>query len=189
MIDLGADITAGGSCLQTCLVVEGAEIRIETGFRAWIRFGRVLREEGVIDPRVLAGEPVQGWQAAAVEFYADREEVPRGRGGGRAFDMDVDAPRIVAAFVQAYGIDLTDPALDMHWHLFQALLRAIPAETQLARVMGYRSWTKADEKKKPETRNRELREMWALPEGPSARDDAAVAYQMAAFGDVTGGDA
>lgn len=187
MIDLAADIAAGGECLQQALVVGGEEVPVDTSFRAWLRFGRALSEDGVVDPRVLRGAPVRGWQAAAVRFYADEQELPRkGRGGARQFDDDLDAPLVVAAFRQAYGVDLTDPGLEMHWHLYRALLRGIPSGTRLAEVMQARGWTEADEKRKPETARREARGRWALPSLGGKAADEAVRYQQAWFGGEDG---
>lgn len=190
MIDLAADIAAGGTALQTALVVGGVELPVDTSFRAWLRFGRVARELGACDPRVLLCEPVEGWQEAAASFYADRQELPRAAGEGardRTFDPDADAPLVVAAFAQAYGIDLTDPGTDMHWHLFMALLRGVPQETQLSRVMGYRAW--APGRRSPEAVARELRDVWALPSLTDAEARRAVEYQSEWFGDVSyGGD-
>ena len=48
-----------------------------------------------------------------------------------------DAALIVAAFRQAYGIDLQrDP---LHWNTFQALLAAIPSDTRLGEVISLRN--------------------------------------------------
>ena len=177
MIDLGADTEHGCSPVQTALVVDGKEVPIDTGFRTWLRFGRTLREHRVADPDVLLGRAPEGWARAAVDFYADEQPVPRGggRGGRRAVDMDADAPLIVAAFMQAYGIDLTDTRLDMHWHVFLALLRGLPQSTLMAQVMGWRTWT--DDRRSSEAAARERRDAWALPEMTAADIEAALAYQ------------
>lgn len=189
MLDLAADIGSGGTVLQTCLVVDGVEVPVDTDFRVWLRFGRELDAHAIADPRVLldpASAPA-GWVAAAVSFYADEQELPRSRGGAgaRALDYDMDAPLIVAAFMQAYGIDLTDERLRMHWHLFLALLRAIPQDTLLARAMGHRAWTAADGRKKQETYMAEMRAAWALPSMGAEGARAAVEYQRQWFGDVS----
>ena len=68
-----------------------------------------------------------------------------------------------SSFQQAYGIDLTDPGLSMHWHRFLALLRGLPEDTALARVMGFRGWRADDGRKGREREMRERRAAWALP--------------------------
>lgn len=185
MIDLGADVSAGGACLRQSLVVGGAEVPVDTSFRAWIRFGRVLAEEGVADPRVLRGPAPEGWATEAVAFLEDRQELPRGsRAGRRVLDVDADAALITAAFLQAYGIDLTDPATDMHWHLFLALLRSVPSDTMLAQVMAWRSWEPG--RRSAETEARERLAAWSLPSVTGRDRDEAVAYQLRWFGDAWG---
>lgn len=79
--------------------------------------------------------------------------------------------------MQAYGVDLT--ACDMHWHLFRALLRGLPDSTKLAQAMGWRTWLEGDERRKPTTVRRELRDAWSLPRPDEAE---LVAMQQALFG-------
>lgn len=164
-------------------------VAVRTDFRDWLRFGRVLGESGACDPRVLAGFPDElpsgPWQAAAIEFYESPVACPRPRGQERprALDMALDGDYVVAAFWQAYGIDLT--SCDMHWHLFRALLRGLPDDTRLSQAMGWRTWLEGDERRKPTTVRRELRDAWALPRPD---EDELVAMQQALFGGTTGGD-
>lgn len=56
---------------------------------------------------------------------------------GPAFDYRCDAPYIVAAFQQAYGIDLTTAKL--HWFRFRALFAALPEDTLMAKIMSWRT--------------------------------------------------
>ena len=177
--------------LQTCLVVDGAEVPVDTSFRSWLRFGRILDETGLCDPSVLLGEVPGGfdWRPAALDFLNERPSTPRpsGKPQARAYDLDEDAPYLVGSFQQAYGIDLTDPALSMHWHRFLALLRSLPQSTKLAEIAGYRTWSRADEKRSHESKMAELRTAWELPDkGNGARERAIIAQQMEWFGDVTG---
>lgn len=74
---------------------------------------------------------------ALVEFYtAGPQEVSDRPGSSRteelALDYVTDGPTIVAAFQQAYGIDLTRARL--HWWRFKALMSNLPEETQLAKI-------------------------------------------------------
>ena len=48
-----------------------------------------------------------------------------------------DADLIIAAFRQAYGIDLQ--AQNLHWQTFQALLAAVPSDTRLSEVITLRN--------------------------------------------------
>jgi len=165
---------------------DGAEqlVPVRVDYRHWLRFGRLLRETGACDPHVLANFPQEvpdgPWHEAALEFYASPVACPHGGGGGdrpQALDVALDGDYVVAAFMQAYGIDLT--TADLHWHMFRALLRGLPDSTKLAQVMGWRTWQEGDERKKPAAARRELRDAWSLPRTDEAE---LVEYQRALFG-------
>jgi len=53
------------------------------------------------------------------------------------FDFREDAGRLYAAFVQAYGIDLT--SVDLHWWQFVELFKSLPDDTMLKRVIEIRA--------------------------------------------------
>ena len=93
-------------------------------------FARQLCQQfytGIYIPRVF----VELWQGV-IDFYLAGEQAaepaaakPASRPDtGPAFDYRCDAPYIVAAFQQAYGIDLTTAKL--HWFRFRALFAALP---------------------------------------------------------------
>ena len=88
---------------------------------------------------------------------------------GPAFDYRCDAPYIVAAFQQAYGIDLTREK--MHWFRFRALFAALPEDTLMAKIMGWRTMDLNDYDGKMRERYAELKERFALP--PELRGGAA----------------
>ena len=160
MIDLRFDGLPGS------LVVDGEAVPVNTDFRAWIAFGYAA-ERGIADLRIFQDgtAPAGEWQEAAAEFYESPNPFPRGGadGGERVLDLVLDGDFIVAAFQQAYGIDLTDPGLSMHWHRFLALLRGLPEDTALSRVMGFRGWRADDGREGREREMRERRAAWALP--------------------------
>jgi len=68
--------------------------------------------------------------------------LPRGKreeGGEKALDFWADAPRIYAAFLQAYGIDLLKERGKLHWFSFLALLNNLPGDTKLVEIIGIRT--------------------------------------------------
>ena len=156
---------------------------VETGFRTWVAFEAGLRE-GVASFAIFRhGFRPSGaeWVAGAREFLsppcACPHDVPDR--GDRLLDLVLDGDYVVAAYQQAYGIDLTDPGLDMHWHRFLALLRGLPGDTVLAEAMRMRGWR--EDRRSPSTVSGELRRQWSLP----ARQDAeALSWQREAFGKV-----
>ena len=108
--------------------------------------------------------------AALLEFYAGGE-APEARDAAAqrtsrpqelAFDYACDAPAIVAAFQQAYRIDLTTERL--HWWRFRALFSALPECTTMARIMGYRTMDLSGMQGKELQHYAELKEAFALPQ-------------------------
>lgn len=143
----------------------GVFFEVDTDFRTWIEFERSLRENGIYWAGIFKGRipDSNDWVEAAMEFLLSENVTPRqtGSDGVRAVDYVLDGDYIVAAFQQAYGIDLTSCDY-MHWHRFKALFTGLPDETRMAKIMGYRTWTKSDRKYEDEMR--ENRARWTLPE-------------------------
>lgn len=103
---------------------------------------------------------------ALVEFYtAGPQEVSDRPGSSRteelALDYVTDGPAIVAAFQQAYGIDLTRARL--HWWRFKALMSNLPEETQLVKIIGFRTADLTQFQGAERERRAELKERFALP--------------------------
>ena len=72
-----------------------------------------------------------------------------------------DGPAIVAAFQQAYCIDLTRARL--HWWRFKALMSNLPEETQLVKIIGFRTADLTQFQGEERERRAELKERFALP--------------------------
>ena len=98
-------------------------------------FRRFFRED---IPLPQSGEAFQsmlrfyvGGEAATPEA---RRSVSSSAGSHEvAFDYASDAPYIVAAFQQTYGIDLTNST--MHWWRFRALFLSLPEDTLMHKIM------------------------------------------------------
>ena len=56
----------------------------------------------------------------------------------KTMDFEQDAALIYAAFLQTYGIDLYAVRNQMDWRIFVALLKGIPENTELSRVIKIR---------------------------------------------------
>lgn len=156
---------------------------VHTGFRTWIAFDAGLRG-GVAGFEIFVGDfrPAgTEWVAGARLFLsppcACPHDVPDR--GDRLLDLVLDGDYVVAAYQQAYGIDLTDPGLDMHWHRFLALLRGLPGDTVLAEAMRMRGWR--EDRRSMSAVNESLRRQWSLP---SPQDEATLSWQQEAFGKV-----
>ena len=78
-----------------------------------------------------------------------------------AFDYQCDAGYIVAAFQQAYGIDLTTDKV--HWWRFMALMQALPQETALSQILQIRTTDTSEMDPATRQRYEAAKEQYALP--------------------------
>lgn len=151
--------------LPTGIVSEGRVYELDTDFRTWIAFEHDMYWDGIAGDYIFKGEvplSVDSFEAV-MEFYESPNVTPSHSSGGssdRAIDLVLDGDYIVAAFQQAYGIDLTSIEY-MHWHRFKALLSGLPDETLMAKVMGYRGWKKS--KDGFEESMAKMKAKWKLP--------------------------
>lgn len=161
--------------------VSGAFYAIHTDFRYWLIFADMLKETHTAsDFDFLYKDPPPPNRElgflALFDFYVDKRELPRMKrhaesDARRAVDYDLDAPLIYAAFMEVYGIDLTEACL--HWHKFRALFEGLHG-TRLNDVIGYRVY---DENDKSDYKKMmiELREAWELPEELTDAEKTAIA--------------
>ena len=114
------------------------------------------------------------------DFQSERASKPRSR--DRAYDYDIDAERIYAAFMEQYDIDLS--SVSMHWWKFQALFRALH-DCEFSEVAGYRTIDLSSiHDKKERTRLARLKAKYALPSLLS--DDERIALAGNAFSGGSG---
>ena len=147
------------------LVIGGQPRSIRTGFRYWMQIARMLEDESVPIWERLASlyeladlEPT-GDALADLEAVTDflvRGEKATGKAGRRTFDFDFDAGRIIASFQQQYGLDLTDPAVKLHWWHFLDLMAGLGDDTPMMQAVRIREAelpqgkTKAEKDRKAE---------------------------------------
>lgn len=133
--------------------IDGGSVRIRTEYRVWIAVQRLCDDPSAADSlgaRILAtafdgaarpGEqapplaralasPEAALEAALLFFNFNEPRRPatpeqRRLARIRSFDWDWDAYMVVADFQRLYGMDLTDPALRMHWWRFWSLFRGL----------------------------------------------------------------
>lgn len=176
--------------LPDSLVVNGEAFLVDTDFRTWIKWQHLLMNEKLASKEIFVDKVPErnDWLDAALEFATSPNSTPRTKKtkaeNARLYDFVEDGEFIVASFQQAYGIDLTDPDIKMHWHRFKALFAGLPSDTKMAQIMGYRSYDSAESKKKPETVRANMREMWRLPRLDEA-DIIDMQYKM--FGSLLEG--
>lgn len=179
------------SPLPATVDIGGASVPIRTGYRHGIQVARVA--DSGMDPVIVAAtilriylvEPPRGIEAAldaCMRFHRGGADEPSGGGSGaRLLDWDHDAGRILADFRREYSIDLADPATDMHWWVFLALLSGLSPEAELSRAMHWRDATKPKGMKGEEARQWDrMKKAYALP--PRTTQEA-ISREAAMWGD------
>lgn len=157
---------------------------IDSDYRLFARFeAAMLRAKGESEAGPLITGTLDtflgaGWQAeytvqeafaGLLWFYRGGKDAPDehtaalAKAKPLAFDYILDGPLIVAAFQAAYGLDLTDPATQIHWWRFQALLQGLPETCVFSRVVGWRTADLSGMKGSQLTYYREMQQRYALP--------------------------
>lgn len=68
-------------------------------------------------------------------FCGDLPSAGRRGKGSRIYDFREDAPYLFSAFLSAYGINLLQESMHLHWWAFMALFVSLPENTQMMRIM------------------------------------------------------
>ncbi|MFR7502726.1 MAG: Gp15 family bacteriophage protein [Faecalibacterium sp.] len=123
------------------------------------------------DPHCFLNDPQKIIDAYGymIEFYKAGEKAAESAAAesstapssGLAFDYQCDAGYIVAAFQQAYGIDLTREKV--HWFRFRALFAALPEDTLMAKIMSWRTMDLSEYEGSMRAHYADLQERFALP--------------------------
>lgn len=161
----------------------GRQVKIDTDFRTGILFEQLVQDVSMdATDRLLTAlrlyypeerfgteEELKEAVSRMLWFYrggSDRDlsaEAQGAAGTENAFSYDHDADYIYAAFMQAYGIDLTCKPL--HWWQFRALFKSLPDDTAIMKIIGYRtieiSPNMSKEQKKFYTR---MKRIYRIPE-------------------------
>lgn len=175
--------------LPQTLTVAGAALPVSTDYRTGILFEQLLQDQAMPDDEklitvltlyfgeavfpILSGlEAVQEALGGIMWFYRCGAEETAGTDEGDEaprkdppFSYEHDAAYIYAAFMEAYGIDLTKNRL--HWWQFRALFLGLPETVQLCKIMSYR--TMEIPAKMPKERKQfyqRMKRIYRLPQPP-----------------------
>ena len=112
--------------------------------------------------------PLEAPQAldSLLRFYHGADPPKGGSGGSRgsgelAMDFACDADYLAAAYQQAYGIDLTSERV--HWWRFLALLRSLPEDTMMAKIIHWRTMDTSGMEGRTRQQYEDLKQAFALP--------------------------
>ena len=158
---------------------DGTEYPIHSDVREWIRFESLLANADVpeslkffIALRLIFADNVPDDFHAAHEFvswfYRGGKELPANGGSDisltsrRVYDLEYDSEYIFAAFLEQYGIDLSDIPY-LHWWKFIALFKGLH-DCKMTDIIGYRGAEITDDM--PKSRQAflmDMQEMFELP--------------------------
>ena len=166
--------------LPEVVEIAGTSVKIDTSFRTGIIFEEMLSDPELPDedklltmlelyyPGIVFDETTI---REAIEkifwFYrcgSEPRQTPGGdEGGETVFSYEYDADYIYAGFMSAYRIDLAKETL--HWWQFRALFRSLPEDTQIMKIIGYRSMKISPKLSKEQKEHyKRMKRMYALPE-------------------------
>lgn len=169
--------------------VGGTPVPVNAGFRANILAETIDRGDASARPRLLmclfarggelpaevarsAGEALAeavSWHDAAWSLAQYGRGQRGGGGSGReprpVFDWRADAAIVAADFRRFYGIDIMDPACQMHWYRFMALFLALTrtADALVSQAVSARSPLRGRRSKEERELKSAQASFWALP--------------------------
>lgn len=164
------------------ITVCGQVIPIKTDFRTWIRFENTMLEDCGNEERFKAILDVTNGMYSDIPEFMDQVLWfyrcginQTGKGTGRAkrvYDFEDDQYMIYTAFRQYYNIDLSTAQL--HWWIFKQLFLELPEDSNIKKVMMYRS-IRVTATMSPEQRRyyAEMKRIYALPDNRTAEQKAA----------------
>lgn len=181
--------------LPSTVNVGGISLPLATGHRTWLRVWELtgaddvapwVKALGVFKLAYGGIEPVAGHEEEALEqalAFLDRtlgSDVPprpltmreRRLAKKRLFDWTHDAQRLVADFQREYGMDLTDPGLELHWWRFMALFNGLSDASGTMEAIAVRA-ADLDDKGLSKEGRKSLRERKAGVLLPARNEDEA----------------
>ncbi len=160
--------------LPNTITVEGREFLIKTDFRYWLLFDEIVKEYGkkidLSEFRFLFVDdmPLCDFTKELEAFFNNPNSTPKSSGRKqKVIDFQEDGEYIYASFMSAYGIDLFK--VNMHWHLFKALVIGLPKGTIMSEIMSIRGWKK--DNRKIEKMYEDQQRAWTLPLDKTTREE------------------
>ena len=141
--------------LDDSVEFKGKVYPVKTDFKVWLRFHQIVTDKNKNSAEKSAScilccfdsarckrlpDTLEEAMELLFKFFAAGNE-PKGgkkvKAGKKVFDFTEDSGYIYASFFQEYGIDLAKT--NMHWYRFLALLNNLSENTQLGKIIAWRS--------------------------------------------------
>lgn len=180
--------------LPKSLIIEGEECPIRTDLKTWLKFSQLVDNENIFKalPEMLQlvffklPPKLEGAIYAMLDFYSgiktEHIEKEKGTTKKALFDFEYDAELIYAAFMQQYGIDLSES--NMHWWKFRALVYGLAEDTHFSKVIHFRGVDLNEIKDKEQKAfYRRMKAVYKLPDNRSeqAKEECINAVMESVF--------
>lgn len=183
--------------LPTAYEYNGKSYEMHTDFREWIRFELLMTDPDILPqkkPALLTRlifpivPPDPRLNEFIIWFYSCGKKSPKVKNrksnisqsqkkNAAVYSFEYDDGYIYAAFLEQYGIDLTEIQY-LHWWKFRALFKALH-DVKLCSIMSYRSeeiTSKTSESRKKQIT--ELKQIYALPKSLSEQQKIEKAKRL-----------
>ncbi|WP_304509673.1 bacteriophage Gp15 family protein [Anaerotignum sp.] len=185
------------------LCIEGKEYPIRWDFRVGILYELLMLDEGVkgaekplIALRLFYPVIPENWKEAldGIQWFyclGEKEKCYRGRVNcrkrDRIYSFEHDAGYIYSAFLEQYGIDLTE-VCELHWWKFRSLFQGLREDTAFCKIMGYRAMEISENMGKEQKEfYRKMKEFYRIPFSKGEDEKMAAIENALLFGgDLTG---
>lgn len=184
--------------LPETVVIGDSEYGINTDFRVSILFQMMMEDKELSNiekaktalelyyPEPIPREHQAEALAQAFLFFKcgqeneDRVSSGSGEGNQAIYSYEHDSHYIFAAFLEQYGIDLTEE--DLHWWKFKALLTSLSDNTKFNKIMSYRAVKISSEMSKKEQKfYRRMKLLYALPDERSEEEKESEFAELLGF--------
>ncbi len=184
------------------ICIDEKEYPIRCDFRVGILYELLMLDEEVkgaekplLALRLFYPEIPKNWKRAleGIQWFYRLGEAEKAlkhnrsqRKQERIYSFEQDAAYIYSAFLEQYGIDLTQERL--HWWKFRALFQGLREDTAFCKIMGYRSMELTESMGKEQKEfYRKMKALYRLPVTRGEEEKLlAIESALLAGGDLTG---
>ncbi len=136
------------SPLPQSVAIGGQDYAINTDFRVGIQFEGLLSRQMGESERILEmlrlyypvipPDPVEAIRQILWFYRCGKGDRDSKDSGDPAYSFDQDDGYIYSAFLDQYGVDLSDITY-LHWWKFRSMFQSLKEDCEIMKIMGYRT--------------------------------------------------
>lgn len=189
--------------LPSSVWIKDAEYEIRSDFRISILFELMFQDPEVTEAQrtskamelyfpKIPGDIEEAVEAILWFYRGGKDEVnvrtgSRRKSENRIYSFDYDDTYMYAAFLEQYGMDLNEVG-ELHWWKFRAMFHALKEDTEIRRIMSYRSMLiPADMDREKKEFYKSMKELYRIPSEQNEREKlSAIEAALLGSGDLSG---